>query len=47
MNRRGVDRDRLIYILGIGFGIAVVGLVLIWLTVLPVLGLLWLLGWLG
>lgn len=43
---RRMDRDRLIYTLGIALGVAVVGVVLLWITVLPVLGLSWLLGWL-
>jgi hypothetical protein len=43
---RRIDRDRLIYTLGIALGVAVVGVVLLWITVLPVLGLSWLLGWL-
>lgn len=47
MRRRRMDRDRLIYALGIGLGVVVVGLVVIWITVLPAIGLLWLLGWLG
>jgi hypothetical protein len=41
-----MDRDRLIYILGLALGVAAAGLVLLWLTVLPALGLFWLLGWL-
>ena len=43
---RRMDQDRLIYTLGIALGVAVVGVVLLWITVLPVLGLSWLLGWL-
>ncbi|HEX2554052.1 MAG TPA: hypothetical protein VHL98_10135 [Microvirga sp.] len=44
--RRRLDKDRLLYLLGIGLGLVVVGLVLVWVTVLPVLGLFWLMGWL-
>lgn len=43
---RRMDRDRLIFTLGIALGVAVVSVVLLWITVLPVLGLSWLLGWL-
>lgn len=47
MKFRRMDKDRVIYVLGIALGLAVVGFVLLWITVLPVLGLSWLLGWLG